>query len=66
LLSAHKLEASRNGVLPQNGDFYLLEHVWHRLEGRALLDREDLRESIGQLQNGDVAVLRPPAGTDDK
>ena len=27
----------------------LLEHVWRRLEDQALLDREDLRESIGQL-----------------
>ena len=27
----------------------LLEHVWRCLEDQALLDREDLRESIGQL-----------------
>jgi len=44
----------------------LLEHVWHRLEDRALLGREDLRESIGQLQNGDVVVLRSPGSADDK
>ena len=44
----------------------LLEHVWHRLEDRALLDREDLHESIGQLLRGDVVVLRPSGGTEDK
>ena len=44
----------------------LLEHVWHRLEDQALLDREDLRESIGQMLDGDVVVLRPLAGTEDK
>jgi hypothetical protein len=42
----------------------LLDHVWHRLEGRALLDRMDLRESIEQLRRGDVVVLRPLADED--
>lgn len=37
----------------------LLEHVWHRLEDQALLDRADLQESIEQLRRGDVVVLRP-------
>jgi GNAT superfamily N-acetyltransferase len=37
----------------------LLEHAWHRLEDQALLDREDLGESIGQLLHGDVVVLPP-------
>ena len=40
----------------------LLEHVWRRLEDQALLDREDLGDSVGQLLNGDVVVLRPSAG----
>ena len=44
----------------------LLEHVWHRLEDQALLDREDLRESIAQLLRGDVIVLRASVGTEDK
>jgi hypothetical protein len=39
--------------------------VWHRLEDQALLDREDLRDSVGQLLNGDV-VLRPSPDTGDK
>jgi hypothetical protein len=43
----------------------LLEHVWHRLEDQALLDREDLGESISQLLDGDVVVLRR-AGKEDK
>jgi hypothetical protein len=42
----------------------LLEHVWHRLEDRALLDRADLRESIEQMRHGDVVVLRPLADED--
>jgi uncharacterized protein YbgA (DUF1722 family) len=42
----------------------LLDHVWHRLEGQALLDRADLRESIEQLRHGDVVVLRPLADED--
>jgi DNA-binding transcriptional MerR regulator len=44
----------------------LLQHVWHRLEDQALLDREDLRESISQLQHGDVVVLRPSGSAEDK
>ena len=44
----------------------LLEHVWHRLEDQALLDRKDLRDSIGQLLEEDVVVLRESAGTGDK
>ncbi|HEV3382832.1 MAG TPA: hypothetical protein VG142_17855 [Trebonia sp.] len=44
----------------------LFEHVWRRLEDQSLLDREDLRESIGQLLRGDVVVLRPPTDTEDK
>ena len=44
----------------------LLEHVGHRLEDQALLDRKNLRDSVGQLLNGDVIVLRPSADTGDK
>ena len=43
----------------------LLQHVWHRLEDQALLEREDLRESISQLQHGDVVVLRPSGSGED-
>jgi hypothetical protein len=42
----------------------LLEHVWHRLEDRAVLDRADLWESIEQMRHGGVVVLRPLADED--
>jgi hypothetical protein len=33
--------------------------VWRRLEDAALLDREDLRESLDQMRRGEGRVLRP-------
>jgi len=36
----------------------LLDRVWHRLEDQALLDREDLQESIQQMLRGEGTVLR--------
>jgi hypothetical protein len=43
----------------------LLDQVWRRLEDAALLDREDLRESLDQMRRGEGRVLRPipSAGT---
>jgi hypothetical protein len=43
----------------------LLDQVWRRLEDAALLDREDLRESLGQMRRGEGRILRPvpSAGT---
>jgi hypothetical protein len=32
----------------------LLEHVWHRLEDQAILERTDSRDGIGQLLEEDV------------
>jgi hypothetical protein len=37
----------------------LLDQVWRRLEDAALLDREDLRESLDQMRRGEGRVLRP-------
>ena len=37
----------------------LLDQVWHRLEDAALLDREDLRDSLDQMRRGEGRVLRP-------
>lgn len=37
----------------------LLDQVWRRLEDAALLDRDDLRESLGQMRRGEGRVLRP-------
>jgi len=43
----------------------LLDQVWRRLEDAALLDREDLRNSLDQMRRGEGRVLRPipSAGT---
>ena len=61
-LVSHVLRELREEGLERD----LLEHVWRRLEDQALLDREDLRESISQLQRGDVVILRPSGDTEDK
>jgi len=39
----------------------LLDQVWRRLEDAALLDRDDLRESLDQMRRGEGRVLRPRA-----
>ena len=61
-LVSHVLRELREEGLERD----LLEHVWHRLEDQALLDREDLRESISQLQQGDVVVLRQSGNAEKK
>ncbi len=41
----------------------LLDEVWRRLTDRALLDREDLAESLEQMRRGEGRTVRPrPAG----
>lgn len=37
----------------------LLDEVWRRLDDAALLERDDLAESIGQMRRGEGRVLRP-------
>jgi hypothetical protein len=37
----------------------LLDEVWRRLADAALLERDDLQESIGQMRRGEGRVLRP-------
>ena len=37
----------------------LLDQVWHRLEDAALLDRDDLHDSVDQMRRGEGRVLRP-------
>jgi len=37
----------------------LLNQVWRRLTDAALLDRDDLRESLDQMRRGEGRVLRP-------
>jgi hypothetical protein len=60
--SVHRVSHVVHELREEGVERDLLEHVWHRLEDQALLDREDLGESISQLRHGDVVVLRP-AGT---
>jgi hypothetical protein len=61
-LVSHVLRELREEGLERD----LLDHVWHRLADRALLDREDLRESIDQMLHGDVVVLRASDDGEDK
>jgi hypothetical protein len=53
--------------LRANGqDRNLLDAVWYRLSDQALLDRDDLRESLEQMRRGEGRVVRPntrPAGS---
>jgi hypothetical protein len=58
--SVHAISHVLRDIRSDGLDRDLLEHVWHRLEDQALLDRTDLAESIDQLRRGDVVVLRPP------
>lgn len=64
LPSVHAISHVLAEIRADGRDRDLLEHVWHRLEDRALLDRADLRESIEQMRRGDVVVLRPLADED--
>ncbi len=59
--SVHEVSHVLREIRADGLDRELLEHVWRRLEDQALLDRADLRESIEQMQHGDVVVLRPLA-----
>jgi len=45
-------------------DRNLIEAVWYRLNDQALLDREDLAESIEQMKRGEGRVVRSGDGAD--
>lgn len=62
--SVHAISHVLREIRSDGLDRDLLEHVWHRLEDQALLDRKDVQESIEQLRRGDVVVLRPLADED--
>lgn len=62
LPSVHAISHALREIRADGLDRDLLEHVWHCLEDRALLDPADLRESVEQLRRGDVVALRPLAG----
>lgn len=57
--SVHAVSHVLREVRADGLDRDLLEHVWRRLEDQALLGRPDLQESIEQMRQGDVVVLRP-------
>lgn len=62
--SVHAVSHVLREIRADGLDRDLLEHVWRRLEDQALLGRADLGESIEQLRQGDVVVLRPLADED--
>jgi DNA-binding transcriptional MerR regulator len=64
--SVHEVSHILRSLRADGLDRELLEHVWHRLEDQALLDRADLRESIGQLRRGEFVILRAGSGPDQK
>jgi hypothetical protein len=64
--SVHEVSHILRAIRAEGLDRELLEHVWHRLEDQALLNRDDLQESIGQMGRGEVVVLRPAKGMDGK
>ena len=64
--SVHRVSRVLRELREEGMERDLLGHVWHRLEDQALLDRKDLGDSVGQLLNGDVIVLRSSADTGDK
>jgi hypothetical protein len=57
--SVHAISHVLREIRADGLDRDLLEHVWRRLEDQALLDRADLQESIEQMHQGEVVVLRP-------
>jgi hypothetical protein len=62
--SVHTVSHVLREIRAEGLDRDLLEHVWHRLEDQAILDRADLQESIGQLRGGEVVVLRSLSQSD--
>jgi hypothetical protein len=55
--SVHEVSHVVREIRVDGLDRELLEHVWRRPEDQVLLGRADLRESIEQMRQGDVAVL---------
>ncbi|MGO9082305.1 MAG: hypothetical protein ACLQDY_25310 [Streptosporangiaceae bacterium] len=57
--SVHEISHIVRELRSAGQDRDLLDEVWHRLEDAALLERDDLIESIGQMHRGEGRVLRP-------
>jgi DNA-binding transcriptional MerR regulator len=59
LQSVHRISHILRELREHRQDRDLLDEVWRRLNDSALLEREDLQESIGQMHQGEGRVLRP-------
>jgi hypothetical protein len=59
LVSVHAVVHLVQELRAAGRDRDLLDAVWHRLTDQATLDRDDLRESMEQMRQGEGRVLRP-------
>lgn len=57
--SVHSVSHLISELRAAGQDRDLLDQVWRRLEDAALLDRDDLRDSLDQMRRGEGRVLRP-------
>ena len=57
--SVHAVSHLLSELRAAGQDRDLLDQVWRRLEDAALLDRDDLRDSLDQMRRGEGRVLRP-------
>lgn len=64
--SVHRVSHVLRELREEGVERDLLDYVWHRLEDQALLERKDLGESISQLLDGEVLVLRPTTPDEGK
>ena|SRR2546421_5274636 len=64
-LRVHEVMHLVRGLRAAGRDRNLLDAVWYRLSDQALLDREDLQESLEQMRRGEGRVVRPLARPTD-
>ena len=62
--SVHAVSHILRDLRATGRDRDLLDEVWRQLSDAALLERDDLRESIEQMHRGEGQVLRPLDRTD--
>jgi len=58
-VSVHLVSHLVRDIRAAGKDRDLLDEVWQRLSDQALLDRDDLKESLEQMRQGKGRVLRP-------
>ncbi|GAA2542967.1 hypothetical protein GCM10010435_08520 [Winogradskya consettensis] len=59
VISVHEVSHVIRELRALGRDRDLLDAVWHRINDRALADRDDFRESLRQMRRGQGRVLRP-------